>query len=198
MQYSFHGPFQFSPKVYPTDRLLRILFLWMIPSFVTPNHITLVRMIATPFVLALLFREQYAVGVPLFLVVALTDALDGALARTRNMITQWGTFFDPLADKFLVVPVLLILMARNLPTGIAIAIVTLEIVIMVCAVVWLKQGHRVVQANIFGKIKMILQICGIMALLAAVWLALPFADIASALLLTSVGFGIIALFRYGI
>ena len=69
-----------------------------------PNQITLLRILLTPVFLLLLFSEsplnkQLAVGV--FILAALTDWYDGYVARKWGYITQWGKFFDPLADKVL-------------------------------------------------------------------------------------------------
>ncbi len=186
-----------APKIFATDRLISTLFLWAIPDTITPNHITLFRMIATPATICLLAVKNYEWGVPLFLLVALTDALDGALARTRNKITQWGMMFDPLADKLLIFPTLLILMFSNLSPVLALTIIVIELLIIFLALFWRKQG-RVVEANVWGKIKMVLEVCGIFLILLAVWLALPLLGIASFLLVASILFAIISTLRYGV
>ena len=88
---SFHTTHYLSAEeVYPTDRFIDALILWCIPEWITPNHITLFRIIATVPTVLLLVWGYYTVAVPLFLFVASTDAIDGALARTRNKITEWG------------------------------------------------------------------------------------------------------------
>lgn len=194
----FHDQnYQDAQKVYLTDRLLAKIILWIIPVSVTPNHITLVRIVATPLTIALLSVENYVWGVPIFLIVAFTDALDGALARTRNMITPWGMLFDPLADKFLIVPVLLVLMYFHLPRLLVLTIVIVELLVFILALFWRNQG-RIVQANLWGKMKMILEVTGIMILLIGLWFHLPLVGISSGILIVSIGCALMALFRYGI
>lgn len=164
---------------------------------VTPNHITLFRLIATPPTLFLLAGEQYAVGIPLFLFVAFTDALDGALARTRNMITDWGRMCDPVADKALVIPIVTLLVIKNLPLSLALLIIALELFVMGAAVVWRNRGG-VISANVWGKIKMILQVSGIFLLLLSVWLSLPLHTAAALILGASVYFSIASIANHGI
>lgn len=183
-------------KVLFTDRLIKVLILWCIPHTITPNHITLARMLLTPFVIALLIVGNYAWGVPLFLVVACTDAVDGALARTRDQITQWGMMFDPVADKFLILPVVLVLVFSNLHWVLAAALVAMEVFIMIMALLWRKQGG-IISANVWGKIKMFLQVSGVLLLLLSLWLSVPLQGFASMLLWVSVGFGVLSLARHG-
>src|ERR687894_1490842 len=82
--------------------------------FTVPNGLTLLRLIAIPFVLLLLLAEtevtDVAAGV-LFVLAALTDLLDGVIAR-RAVPTRLGTFFDPVADRLLLSGVAIVLAAR--------------------------------------------------------------------------------------
>ena len=64
-------------KIFVTDRMIAALFLWAVPSVLTPNHITLFRIVATVPTIYLLLFEQYAVGIPLFLFVALKKRKSG-------------------------------------------------------------------------------------------------------------------------
>lgn len=184
-------------KVLFTDRIIAALFLWAVPSVLTPNHITLFRIVATPPTIILLLFEQYTIGIPLFLFVALTDALDGALARTRNMITDWGRIFDPVADKLLVIPALAILMVKNLPIGLVLLIVALELFVMGAALVWRNRGG-VISANMGGKVKMMLQVVGIFLLLLSLWLGFPLQHVAALVLGASVYFSIMSIVYHGI
>ena len=70
----------------------------------TPNKLTIGRIIATPFFMAALmidFPYHYTVALILFVAASLTDMIDGKMARKYNMITDFGKFLDPLADKML-------------------------------------------------------------------------------------------------
>src|SRR3989344_1372809 len=102
-----------NPALYPHDKILDFLILRFIPRSVHPNHITILRMMLTPVVFFFIVIEDYKIGIPLFLFAAFTDAVDGALARTRNQITRWGIRFDPLADKLLIGSLLVLLAFRS-------------------------------------------------------------------------------------
>lgn len=196
---SFHDrSYLHAEKIFPTDRLIAGLLLWMIPRWITPNHITLFRIIATPFTVLLLYDKHYAFGVPMFFFVAFTDAIDGALARTRNMITPWGMMFDPLADKLLIIPVVCILVFSQLNIAVAAGIVATELLIVVLALLWRHAGG-VIQANGWGKIKMFLQVCGIIVLLLAIRFSSPdLVTIATIILTSSIAFGVVSIARKGI
>lgn len=170
----------------------------MIPEWITPNHITLFRIIATPFTIALLYDQHYALGIPVFLLVAFTDALDGAMARTRGKITPWGMMFDPLADKMLVIPTVIVLVFSHLNVILAASIVLSEALIIILALIWRRAGH-VIQANAWGKVKMFLQVFGIVVLLLSARFSSPeLLGIASVTLAISIFLGIVSLLFRGI
>ncbi len=155
-------------RLHPQDKFLAWLVLWMIPERIKPNHVTVVRFITVPFVVWLFWMENYQWGVPLFLFSAFTDAVDGSLARTRKQITDWGKLYDPLADKLLVGTVAYILVAKFLSVNIAFAIIFLELIAIFTG--WYRKTKGIiVQANVWGKIKMNLQIAGIILLLIGLW-----------------------------
>jgi len=81
-------------KVGIKDRAISFIFEPLIPIYVVPNHITVFRFVSVPFVTFLLFYEYYATGFALFAVLAFSDALDGAIARTRGQVTDWGKLFQ--------------------------------------------------------------------------------------------------------
>jgi len=183
--------------VFATDRIIDILFLRFCPDWIQPNHITLFRIIATPPTLILLFDRHFEWGVPLFFLVAFTDALDGALARTRNKITVWGMMFDPLADKLLIVPVILILVFSNLPLYLAIGVAGVECLILLLAILWRQRG-LVVRSNVWGKTKMILHVTAIMCILLTSWLSWPLLAFAQYILIASIACALISIVRRGI
>ena len=84
-----------------------------------PNGVTIIRILAIPIILCLLFSsgETYELVTAIFfLLVAVTDTLDGYLARRRGGVTTLGKFLDPLADKLLIVTALIALIpARGVP-----------------------------------------------------------------------------------
>ena len=84
------------------------------------NKVTTVRMILVPVfvVLYLIFGRMYNVAAILYAVASLTDALDGHLARSRNLVTTFGKFMDPLVDKILTMAGFVLLTATNIiPIG---------------------------------------------------------------------------------
>lgn len=190
--------FQPADKVFWHDKILAATILKLIPKYVYPNHFTLFRLLASPMVAALMYWESYAWGLCVFLLMALTDAIDGSLARTRDQITNWGKIYDPLADKILIGCMVFIIVFRYIDPWTAIFIMLIEAAIITSAWVRIRMG-KIVQANVWGKIKMILQVCGVVILLIAIifnWEALtPFA---SGTLYLAIVFAIISLFTYGI
>lgn len=152
------------PKLYPHDALMAATVLRFVPRFVTPNQITVSRMLLTPFVLALLFAEMYTWAVPLFVLTAFTDAIDGSRARTRTQITPWGIFFDPVADKLLIGSVALLVALKHFHPAIVFAAIFFD---TLPAIRWASSRHvgTVMMANIWGKTKMFLQFASITLLL---------------------------------
>lgn len=136
----------------------------VIPRFIKPNHITGLRFFLTPIVLYLLYFENYQVGVPLFFFTAFTDALDGSMARIRKEITEWGIFFDPVADKILIGSVMVLIGVRFLPLYAVMALVGTEITIA-AAGVWYGGKDSPRSANNWGKAKMVFEVLAILALL---------------------------------
>lgn len=194
----YNTKFLKAEKVTIIDRIIDTCFLWVFPHWVLPNHITAFRLLATPPTLILLANGYYKIGAIVFFFVAATDALDGALARTRNKVTQWGMLFDPLADKLLIIPTIIILMIAHLPRWVALLVVCTELLIIICALFWREKG-KTVQANMWGKIKMILEVFGICLLFASIIFSFPLLiHVASVILITSVLCACASLLTYGI
>ncbi|MES2088056.1 MAG: CDP-alcohol phosphatidyltransferase family protein [Patescibacteria group bacterium] len=149
-------------RVTPIDKVIKFLFLGLIPKSVTPNQITVFRFVSVPFILALLLTEQNLWAFVLFLFSALSDAVDGALARTEGQITRWGILADPLADKLLVGSVAVVLISKYLSWHLTFVIVALEIFILASA--YFRYRGKALPAKITGKIKMVLQCFGIIFL----------------------------------
>lgn len=141
--------------------------------------------------------QQYSIGVPFFLLVAFTDALDGSLARVRKQITEWGTFYDPVADKLLIGSVVLLIVIQHVNPWFGFVIIALEVLIILGGFLRRIDG-KLVTANVFGKTKMVLQVVGVMALLIAVWLGVDlFIPFSIGTLSLAIVFAIISLFTYG-
>ena len=143
----------------------------------TPNKLTVGRIIATPvFMAAMLvaFPYHYTVSLFLFIAASLTDLIDGKMARSRNLVTDFGKFLDPLADKMLTTAAYLgfIYMYRdNARCCIAITAVTFivlfrEFMVSSIRLVTVSSGGKVIAANMWGKAKTVSQMAGIIAALA--------------------------------
>ena len=118
-------------KITIFDRILEKTFLKLFPVFVRPNFLTVFRFVSIPFVIFFLMHEDYEIGLWLFAISAFTDALDGAIARTRNMITDWGIVFDPFADKLLIGSVSVIVISKFISPVLAGMIVFIEICLVI-------------------------------------------------------------------
>lgn len=153
-------------KPYPHDKLLAATVLKLIPRRVTPNQVTIFRFLATPFVVWLAIDQQYLWTIVAFLLVASTDAIDGAMARTRNQVTEWGSIYDPVADKLLIGSLVIVLVARYLNLSLAVVVVAIELLFILAGYFWKRTGHTVT-ANAWGKTKMFLQVLGVLFLLVA-------------------------------
>ncbi len=177
---------------------MKYTFIPLIPRFVTPNMITIFRLLGTPIVVWFLLTEQYGISIPLFIFLALTDAIDGSLARLRHQITEWGTFYDPLADKILIGSVVLIVVAKHVNIILALVILFMELMLILGGYIRKLKG-KATSANIFGKTKMFLQVLGVIFLLIAIWAGFDlFIPISAGTLALAVVFAVISLFTYGL
>lgn len=183
--------------LYLHDRLLAATVLTLIPAGLKPNHLTIFRLLITPLVAWLIYFERLTWGIPLFILVAFTDALDGSLARVRGQVTEWGTIWDPVADKVLIGSTAVILLIHHFPPELAMAIFGLEALFIVGAYFRKRQG-RIVSANKWGKIKMLLQVIGIAVYMLSLLLgSVLLADVSFVVLGWAVVFAIISLFNHG-
>ena len=133
-----------------------------------PNKLTLSRIILVPFFVASLlinFPFHTAGALVIFVVATFTDMFDGKIARSRGLVTDFGKFADPLADKILVLSALLCFVQTGWCDCIAVIIVLFrEFSVTSIRLVAASKG-KVVAANIFGKIKTVTQLVAIIAVL---------------------------------
>jgi CDP-diacylglycerol--glycerol-3-phosphate 3-phosphatidyltransferase len=193
--------FAFLPatEVHLHDKFLARTLLRFIPRTVTPNKVTMVRIVLTPYVLFLIIGGHYIFGSIMFLLVAFTDAIDGSLARTRNQVTQFGMLFDPLADKLLIGTMVLLLVFQNFNYWLGIILLGLEILFIISASVAKLKFHKVSSANRWGKIKMISQVVAVFLTLIALVSNTPYLLTAAAWMFgLAIGFALISLFTHGV
>ena len=126
----------------------------------TPNKITVFRIFLVPVFLAVYLLDlpyNHLISAAIFGLAAATDAVDGHLARKNNIITVFGKFLDPIADKMLVTAGLLAFMQDGLCNiWIVLAILVREFVMTSLRLIASAQGV-VIPANVFGKIKTVMQ-----------------------------------------
>ena len=141
-----------------------------------PNYITLGRIVVVPLLVVVLLTsvaEQlfgvsgYAAGIVLFLIAALSDIVDGHLARRRKQVSTLGKFLDPIADKLLISAALIVLVEKHLaPSWAVVVILGREFIITGLRSVAASEGI-VIQAQVMGKLKMWAQCVAVVALLVA-------------------------------
>ena len=186
-------------EVHPHDHFLARTVLWLLPKGVTPNRISLFRIIATPFVFLLILYGYYRIGIVSFALVAFTDAMDGSLARTQNKVTRFGMMIDPLADKLLIGSMVILLVFQHFHFLLGIAILGLEIAFIAGAVIAKVKFKTVRMANQWGKIKMIAQVVAVCLTLIALLLHFPLLlNVAAGIFGLAIGFAILSLFTQGL
>lgn len=133
-----------------------------------PNKLTLWRIILVPFFVAALlipFPLHTIVALVLFIAASITDMLDGRIARKRNLITDFGKFADPLADKILVLAALLCFVQNGWCDCIAVIIVLFrEFTVTSIRLIAAAKGE-IIAANIWGKVKTVTQMVAIITIL---------------------------------
>ena len=186
-------------KVTVSDKILAATVLKLFPARVPPNHLTIFRFFTVPFVLFLIVQHEYFWGILLFAISAFTDALDGAMARTRNQITEWGKIYDPLADKLLIGLTALIIIPKHFGFFLVFAILFIEMVLIGAAYYVKNRTTKQIQANGWGKTKMMLQSFGVGLLLANAVFRIPLIySLSEIFIYASLIFAVISLITYGI
>ena len=136
-----------------------------------PNKLTILRVIMIPFFVAFLMLENGAnttyryIAAALFIIASLTDLLDGKIARKYNLVTNFGKFMDPLADKLLVCSALICMIELGqLPAWVVIIIISREFIISGFRLVASDNGV-VIAASYWGKFKTTFQMIGVVLLI---------------------------------
>ena len=137
------------------------------------NKLTIFRIILVPLMVIIPFLgiEGQILGIPItylimdfiFIIASITDKLDGYIARSRNQVTTFGKFLDPLADKILVLAAMIMLveMEYKLPAWIPIIVLAREFVVSGYRLIALEKGRKVIAAYVWGKLKTVTQMIAI-------------------------------------
>ena len=154
----------------------------------TPNKLTVLRMILVPFFMAFMMIDVtnitfVIIGLILFILASITDAVDGHIARKYNLITDFGKFMDPLADKMLTTAAFLVLMHHGRASAVAVMLIlTREFIVSGIRLV-AAGGGKVIAASWWGKMKTIFQM---VAIIVAILLFLPIFPETASVLITDV------------
>ena len=138
-----------------------------------PNKLTVARIVATPvFMLFMLlgFKGHYIVALLLFVAASLTDMFDGQYARKHNIVTDFGKFLDPLADKMLTTAAFVAFTYKGIGEGtvwVLFIILFREFLISSLRLVAVSSGGKVIAANMWGKLKTVSQMVTIIYILTA-------------------------------
>lgn len=136
------------------------------------NKLTIFRVLLVPLMVIIPFfninGEFY--GIPytyliidlIFIIASITDKLDGYIARTKNQVTTFGKFLDPLADKILVLAAMIMLVEiSKLPSWIPIIVLSREFLVSGYRLIAVEKGGKVIAASVWGKLKTVTQMIAI-------------------------------------
>lgn len=134
-----------------------------------PNILTLVRLALIPTVAYFLATKAYGLALPVFLVAALTDFMDGYIARRFKLVSTLGATLDPIADKLNVLVVIVLLAWQELiPLWLAIAVVTRDIVIAGGALAYRAAfGHLQIAPTRLSKLNTLVEFSMLLLVMAA-------------------------------
>ena len=137
-----------------------------------PNKLTILRILLVPIMVIIPYLKIQGVflDIPIsflimeliFIIASITDKLDGTIARKRNLVTTFGKFLDPIADKILVLAALIILVELGkIPGWIPIIVLFREFVVSGYRLIAVGNGGKVIAASIWGKLKTVTQMIAI-------------------------------------
>ena len=149
-----------------------------------PNKLTIFRIILVPImaIIPYLNLQGDFFGLPytyfwmeiVFIVASITDKLDGYIARSRNQVTTFGKFLDPLADKILVLTAMILLVELGkIPAWIPVIVLAREFLVSGYRLLAVEKGGKVIAASIWGKLKTVTQM---IAIILIMFDANPFAE----------------------
>ena len=136
-----------------------------------PNKLTVLRICLIPFFVLCVKMDglgMQAVAVLIYVVACATDALDGHIARSRNLVTNFGKFMDPIADKLLVMSAMIVLTSQHrMPDWVCILMLAREFLVSGFRLVAVENGV-VIAAGPLGKLKTVFQMISTVALMLLV------------------------------
>ena len=136
------------------------------------NKLTIFRILLVPLMVIIPFLgiDGKVVGIPItylimdviFIIASITDKLDGYIARSRNQVTTFGKFLDPLADKILVLTAMILLVeVGKIPAWIPVIVLSREFIVSGYRLIAVEKGGKVIEASVWGKLKTVTQMISI-------------------------------------
>lgn len=136
------------------------------------NKLTIFRIILVPIMVIIPFLgiqgELFSIPITyliidlIFIIASITDKLDGYIARSRNQVTTFGKFLDPLADKILVLTAMIMLVEMGrLPAWIPVIVLAREFIVSGYRLIAVEKGGKVIAASVWGKMKTVTQMIAI-------------------------------------
>ncbi len=136
------------------------------------NKLTIFRILLVPLMVIIPFfgingeimgiSITYLIMDAIFIIASITDKLDGYIARSRNQVTTFGKFLDPLADKILVLAAMILFVeAGKIPAWIPIIVLSREFIVSGYRLIAVEKGGKVIAASIWGKLKTVTQMISI-------------------------------------
>lgn len=140
------------------------------------NKLTLFRIVLVPIMVLIPYLNLKGdfFGLPytyffmeiVFIVASITDKLDGYIARSKNQVTTFGKFLDPLADKILVLTALVLLVElKKIPAWIPVIVLAREFLVSGYRLIAVEKGGKVIAASIWGKLKTATQMVAIILIM---------------------------------
>ena len=161
-----------------------------------PNALTMLRMALIPVYWALMMNDHKYAALTVFIVASLTDLADGYIARKYHLITDFGKLMDPLADKLMVLSVMLSLALKGIAPWIALAIILAKEGLMVLGGALLYKRGVVVYAIWIGKLAQAVVVSALIACFFSDWFFSIGCPVHLILLWTGVGLTLCALCLY--
>ncbi len=169
--------------------------------FTVPNQLTFLRLGFLPFFIVLIFYERFGWALLILVLAALTDGMDGLLARSLDQKTSLGAYLDPIADKLLLSSSFVVLaLEEQIPRWLTILVLGRDVLILTTAtVILLVSGYRHFPPTVYGKITTGVQILLVFVVLSAEVFQLPALEMLRQFLVYGVaGFTVFSGFHYSV
>lgn len=175
-----------------------LLERWVVASQL-PNILTLLRFLLIPALVMLLWEELFAWSIVVFMVAGGTDALDGFLAKRYRGVTSLGTLLDPLADKALLISVMVVLQAKGvLPLWFLGSVIGCDLLILAgIGGLWLRKAPVVIAPSFLGKVTTALQMFLVLVLLVCLVFFPSFLEYMRVFFVGVALFSIVSVAHYG-